>query len=343
MAERDYYEVLGVAKGASPDAVRKAYRGLARKYHPDLNPGDPEAERRFKELGEAYEVLSDPKKRKAYDQFGRAGVRMGAEAGGGPSGFRYTWTGEGSPFEDVAFEAFAGSGGQAGSIFEEIFSRLGGGRGRRGAYRAAMRGQNLQSEIDLSFDQAVRGVRTSILVQRPSGDGQVRREHLQIHVPPGVRDGQRIRLRGQGAPGAGGAPAGDLYLKVRVRPHPYFRTEGRDVSIDVPISVAEAALGATVEVPTVHGRTSVRIPPGTVGGTRLRLKGQGLADAKGQSRGDQYCVIRIVPPKRLDERQKRLFEELREAEGPGPRADVPWAAEADSRRTPEGGDADKNP
>jgi len=342
MAE-DYYKTLGISRSASQAEIETAYRELARKYHPDLNPGDPEAERRFKELGEAYEVLSDPKKRKAYDQFGRAGVRMGAEAGGGPSGFRYTWTGEGSPFEDVAFEAFAGSGGQAGSIFEEIFSRLGGGRGRRGAYRAAMRGQNLQSEIDLSFDQAVRGVRTSILVQRPSGDGQVRREHLQIHVPPGVRDGQRIRLRGQGAPGAGGAPAGDLYLKVRVRPHPYFRTEGRDVSIDVPISVAEAALGATIEVPTVHGRTSVRIPPGTVGGTRLRLKGQGLADAKGQSRGDQYCVIRIVPPKRLDERQKRLFEELREAEGPGPRADVPWAAEANSRRTPEGGDADKNP
>ena len=342
MAERDYYEVLGVAKGASPDAVRKAYRGLARKFHPDLNPGDAEAERRFKELGEAYEVLSDPKKRQVYDQFGREGVRAGAGAGAGPSGVRYTWTGEGSPFEDVAFEAFAGSGGQAGSLFEEIFSRLGGARGRRGTHRPVVRGQNLESEIELTFDQAVGGVRTSVLVQRPTGDGRVRREHLQISVPAGVRDGQRIRLRGQGAPGAGGAPAGDLYLKVRVKPHPYFRVEGRDVSIDVPISVAEAALGATVEVPTVHGRTSVRIPPGTASGTRLRLKGQGLADAKGDSRGDQYCAIRIVPPKRLDERQKRLFEELREAEGPGPRADVPWAAETDSRKARRDGTADKD-
>jgi len=329
MAERDYYEVLGVAKGASQEEIRKAYRRLARKHHPDLNPGDAEAERRFKELGEAYEVLSDPKKRQAYDQFGREGVRMGtaAGAGAGAQGFRYTWTGQGSPFEDVAFEAFAGSGGQAGNLFEEIFSRLGGMRGRRGARRPTARGRDLQSEIDLSFDQAVGGVRTSVLVQRPTGDGRVRREHLRINVPAGVRDGQRIRLRGQGAPGAGGAPPGDLYLKVRVRPHPYFRVEGRDVTIDVPISVAEAALGATVEVPTIHGRTSVRIPPGTVGGARLRLKGQGLPNAKGDSRGDQYCVIRIVPPKRLDERQKRLFEELREAEGPGPRRGLEWAKE----------------
>ena len=334
MAERDYYEVLGVPRGASQEDIRKAYRGLARKFHPDLNPGDAEAERRFKELGEAYEVLSDPKKRQVYDQFGREGVsrRAGTGAGAGPSGARYTWTGDpGAPgFDDVAFEAFAGSGGQAGSLYEEIFSRLGGMRGRRGAHRAAVAGRNLESEIELSFDQAVGGVRTSVLVQRPTGDGRVRREHLQINVPPGVRDGQRIRLRGQGAPGESGAPAGDLYLKVRVRPHPYFRAEGRDVSIDVPISVAEAALGATVEVPTVHGRTSVRIPPGTAGGARLRLKGQGLPDAKGDSRGDQYCAIRIVPPKRLDERQKRLFEELREAEGPGPRRGLEWASEEES-------------
>jgi len=346
MAERDYYEVLGVPRGASQEDIRKAYRGLARKFHPDLNPGDAGAERRFKELGEAYEVLSDPKKRQVYDQFGREGVsrRAGTGAGAGPSGARYTWTGDpGAPgFDDVAFEAFAGSGGQAGSLFEEIISRLGGMRGRRGAHRATVAGRNLESEIDLSFDQAVGGVRTSVLVQRPTGDGRVRREHLQINVPAGVRDGQRIRLRGQGAPGAGGAPAGDLYLKVRVKPHPYFRVEGRDVSIDVPISVAEAALGTTVEVPTVHGRTSVRIPPGTAGGARLRLKGQGLADAKGDSRGDEYCVIRIVPPKRLDERQKRLFEELREAEGPGPRADVPWAAETDSRKARRDGAADKD-
>jgi len=336
MAERDYYEVLGVAKGASPEDIRRAYRRLARKFHPDLNPGDAEAERRFKELGEAYEVLSDPQKRQLYDRSGREGVRAGAAAGAGPTGFRYTWTGEGSPFEDVAFEAFAGSGGQAGSIFEEIFSRLGGMHGRRGAPRAAVRGQDLESDIELSFDQAVRGVRTSVLVQRPTGDGRRRREHLQINVPAGVRDGQRIRLRGQGAPGAGGAPPGDLYLKVRVRPHPYFRAEGRDVTIDVPVSVAEAALGATVEVPTVHGRTSVRIPPGTGSGARLRLRGQGLPDAKGDSRGDQYCVIRIVPPKRLDDRQKRLFEELREAEGPGPRQGLEWVSEEESGKKKAG-------
>jgi len=327
MAEHDYYEVLGVGRGASQEDIRKAYRRLARKYHPDLNPGDPEAERKFKGLGEAYEVLSDAEKRKAYDRFGREGVRMGAATGAGPSGFRHTWTGgPGEPgFDDVAFEAFAGSGGQAESLFQELFSRLGGRRGGTGARRASVRGPDLESKIELPFEQAVHGVRTTVMLERPTGDGRARRERLEVKVPPGVRDGQRIRLRGKGAPGAGGAPAGDLYLKVRVKPHAYFRREDRDIIMDVPISVAEAALGATVEVPTVHGRTRVRIPPGTSGGARLRLRGQGLAGPKGGTPGDQYCVIRVVPPRQLDERQKRLFEELRKAEGPGPRRGLAWA------------------
>ena len=330
MAERDYYDVLGVGRGVSQEDIRKAYRRLARKYHPDLNPGDPEAERKFKELGEAYEVLSDAEKRKAYDRFGKEGVRMGAAAGAGPSGFRYTRTGgPGGPgFDDVAFEAFAGSGGQAESLFQELFSRLGGRRARAsGARGMAVRGQDLESEIQLAFEQAVHGVRTTITLERPTGDGRARREHLDVRVPPGVADGQRIRLRDKGAEGVGGAPPGDLYLRVRVKPHPWFRRENRDIYIDVPISVAEAALGATVEVPTVRGRTRVRIPPGTAGGARLRLRGQGLAGPKGQAPGDQYCVVRIVPPRKMDDRLKRLFEDLREAEGAGPRQGLAWASE----------------
>lgn len=330
MAKRDYYEVLGVERGAAEDQLKSAYRRRARQYHPDLNPGDPQADRKFKELGEAYGVLSDPKKRQAYDRFGHEGVRAGAEAGPGPSGRgrTYTWAGPGTPFEDVAFEAFAGSAGQAGSFFEELFGRLGGAQARRGrrpprAGEPRFQGQDVESELSISFEQAVRGVRTTITLHRPKADGTAAVERLEVRVPPGVADGQRLRLRGRGSSGTGG-PAGDLYLKVHVLPHAFFRREGRDVYIDLPITVDEAALGAMLDVPTVHGRTSVRIPPGTPSGTRLRLRGQGVGGAKADGRGDQYCLVRIVPPKTLDPRQKELFEELRRLQAESPRAGAPW-------------------
>jgi len=325
MAKRDYYEVLGVARGASDDEVRRAYRRLARKYHPDLNPGDSQAEQKFKELGEAYEVLCDPQKRQAYDRFGHAGIHAGAQAGGGPSGVRYTWSGEGSPFEGVDFEAFGAPGGEGVNLFEELFSRFGGLGGRRGGrgFRAA-RGQDVETELTLTFEQAVRGGETRITTERPTEGGGTRPEKLSVRIPPGVEDGQRLRLRGKGGPGAGQAPPGDLYLVIRVLPHPWFRREGRDVYLDLPISVTEAALGAKVDVPTIHGRTSVRIPPGTAAGARLRLRGQGIPDARGGGRGDQHCVIRIVPPRTMSEREKKLFEELRTLETENPRAGVPW-------------------
>jgi len=349
MAKRDYYEVLSVPRDADQAAVKTAYRRLARQYHPDLNPNDPEAERKFKEIGEAYEVLSDKTKRQAYDQFGHEGVRMGAEAaqpgaGGGPGGQRYTytWSGPGggaSPFEDIAFEAFAGSGGQGASFLEELFSRLGGrgarggrtrttGRrrtaGRAGFGGAAVKGQDVASEIAIPFEQAVRGVRTTLALQRPQPDGATRAERIEVRIPAGVRDGQRLRLRGRGAPSPAGGPAGDLYLTVRVRPHPTFRRQGRDIYVDLPITMSEAALGATVEVPTAGGtRTSVRIPAGTAGGKRLRLKGQGLRGPGDAEAGDQYCVLRIVPPPNLDPRQKELFQELQQHED-NPRRGEPW-------------------
>jgi len=335
MAQRDYYEVLGVGRGATDEEIRSAYRRLARKYHPDLNPGNPQAEHQFKELGEAYEVLSDPKKRAAYDRFGHEGVRMGAGAGagpgaGGPYGQRYTWTGEspfgGSPFDDVAFEAFAGSAGQGAGLFEELFSRLGGAQGRRGprGRRPPERGADIESQITISFDQAVRGAETSLVLERPTGVAAGRPERLTVRIPAGVRDGQRLRLRKQGMSAPGGGQAGDLYLVVRVAPHGVFRREGSDIYVDLPISVTEAALGATVDVPTVHGRTRVHVPPGTASGTRLRLRGQGVAAASGDGRGDQYCVIKIVPPRRLDERQRRLFEELGSLQQESPRTGAEW-------------------
>jgi DnaJ-class molecular chaperone len=333
MAQRDYYDVLGVGRKATDEEIRSAYRRQARKYHPDLNPGNPQAEHQFKELGQAYEVLSDSQKRAAYDQFGPDGVRMGAGAGpggpggpgaGAPSGQRYTWTGE-SPFDDAAFEAFGGSGGQ-GSLFEELLGRMGGGQGRRPGRgrKGPAPGKDIDSEIRISFDQAVQGVETTLTFERPMGGALDRPERLSVKIPAGVRDGQRVRLRSQGMPGAGGGPAGDLYLTVRVAPHDLFRREGDDVYMDLPIAMSEAALGAAVEVPTVRGRTRVRIPPGTVSGTKLRLKGQGAGSPTRSSRGDQYCVIKIVPPKKLDERGRRLFEQLRDLPEESPRRGPLW-------------------
>jgi curved DNA-binding protein len=328
MAKSDYYEVLGVARGASADEIRSAYRRLARKYHPDLNPGNAEAERRFKELGEAHEVLSDPKKRQVYDQFGVEGLRAGAAGAGaapgsGPAGGRYAW-GEGSPFEDVSFEAFGGRPGGAGVSFEDLFEQLGGLRGRQTRSRRGRRGQDIETPIELSFEQAARGASTTLTLQRPPADGAPRPQHLGVRIPPGVEDGQRLRLAGQGGEGAGGPP-GDLYLSIHIRPHPYFRREGRDVYLDLPLSVTEAALGAAVEVPTLGGRSTVRVPAGTASGSRLRLRGQGISGPRGEGQGDQYCVVKIVPPRQATDKQKRLLEELRGLETENPRAGVSWS------------------
>ena len=323
MAQRDYYEILGVKRGTGDDDIRSAYRRLARKYHPDLNPGDADAERRFKELGEAYEVLSNPEKRKRYDQFGHAGVHAGP--GPGPGGFRYTWTGEGSPFEGVDFEAFGAGRPDLGSIFEGLFGRMGRRPGRR-APRPAARGRDLETELAIPLADVARGAQARLNLQVPTDGGAARPQTLTLKVPPGVRDGQRLRLRGKGAPGPAGAPPGDLYVRVRHAPHPLFRSSGTDVTIDLPITVAEAALGATVDVPTLHGKTAVRIPPGTAGGKRLRLKGQGLPDAHGGPKGDQYCLVHIVPPTGLDDDAKRLFEEIRRREKGSPRSGPGWTS-----------------
>jgi DnaJ-class molecular chaperone len=349
MAKRDYYEIIGVARGAGDEEIRAAYRRLARKYHPDLNPGNKQAEQNFKELGEAYEALSDPKKRKLYDQFGADGLRAGAQAGPGggpgpgagfggrPGGSTYTWSGEGSPFDDVSFEAFGGGPQGDGSIFEDIIAQMSGMHGSRGGGRSGrgrgrgragpQRGQDAESAIEISFEQAALGIRTAIGLQRPAADGSIREQRLEVRIPPGVEDGQRLRLSGQGGDGAGGPP-GDLYLAIRVRPHAYLRREGRDIYVDVPISLSEAALGGSVEVPTLSGRSTVRVPPGTASGMKLRLKGQGIAGPHGEEKGDQYCVIRIVPPRSPGDRQKQLFEELRGLETEDPRADAPWNREA---------------
>ncbi|HEX3033509.1 MAG TPA: DnaJ C-terminal domain-containing protein [Thermodesulfobacteriota bacterium] len=296
-ARRDYYEVLGVNKNASKDEIKKAYRKLARRYHPDLNPGK-EAEEKFKEIQEAYEVLSNDEKRKNYDMFGTAG-------GFGPGGDRTTWRRqEGSP---EGFEFSFGTGGFPGfeDIFEDIFGNIGGAGGRRGR-----RGRDVEYQIEIDFETAIKGGARNINIPRPASGGGTSTETLSVKIPPGVKDGSRIRIQGKGDPGRTGTP-GDLYFRVKVTPHPVFKREEDDLYVEVPITIYEAALGADVSVPTVDGTAVVKVPPKTQSGTKLRLKGKGAPNPKNGGRGDQYVILKIVIPDSISEDAKKKFEELK--------------------------------
>ncbi len=338
MAKRDYYDILGVSRQASQDEIKRAYRKLARQYHPDRNKDDPSAIEKFKEVQEAYDVLGDKEKRRQFDRFGTVGV--GAEAGGagpwqtgGPGGWQvYT---QGGP-ETIEFDLGdleglfggmgGGGGGGIGSIFER-FMRQGGGaaRGPRGPRTqrrpASSRGQDVEHEVTLTFDQAVHGATLEVDLSR----GRGAKETIKVKIPPGVQPGQRIRVRGKGQSGTGAGTAGDMYIVCSIQSHPYFTRIGNDIYLDVPISVTEACLGTKVELPTIDGRTVVTIPPGTASGRKLRLKGRGVMDARTQERGDHYAVVRIVPPKDLTPRQEALLSELQSETQFNPREDLPWS------------------
>lgn len=318
---RDYYEVLGVAKSATADEIKTAYRKLARKYHPDVNPGDKSAEDKFKEINEAYEVLSDADKRKRYDQLG-ANWKSGEEFRPPPG-----WEGvQQGDFGDL----FGGDSGRGGfsDFFESLF---GGRRSARGGAGFTMRGQDVEAEIALTLEEAHRGVKRNITLQAMEtctdcrgtgtkendvcpvcrGAGFIRRpKSLEVTIPAGVRDGSVIRLAGQGEPGANGAPAGDLYMHVQIQPHRLFNVVGEsDVQIELPVAPWEAALGANIPVPTLDGPVEMKIPAGAQGGQRLRLRGRGLNRRSG-GRGDEYVKLKIVIPSKLDPKEKELFEKL---------------------------------
>jgi curved DNA-binding protein len=296
---KDYYEVLGVPRGASDDEIRKTYRKLARKYHPDVNPNDKSAEEKFKDINEAYEVLSDAEKRKRYDELG-ANWKSGADftpppgAGNG----RVDFTGFGDAF----------GGARGASDFSDFFESLFGGRNsRRNSADFRMPAQDIEAEISLTLEEAHHGVKRNITLQGPGTDHM---KSLEVTIPPGVRDGTLIRLAGQGEPGTNGGTRGDLYLHVRIEPHPLFEIVGHaDVQIELPVAPWEAALGAKVIVPTLDGPVEMKIPADTQGGQRLRLRGQGLNKRRG-SRGDQYVKIKIVIPPKLSTKEKDLFEKL---------------------------------
>lgn len=354
MAKRDYYEVLGVSKDADEQEIKKAYRRLARQYHPDVNKDDPDAEAKFKEVGEAYKVLSTPEARAQYDRHGHAAFE---QPGAG-----------GDPFGGGGFEGF-----------DDIFDMFFGGGGGRRRSSGPRQGADLRYDMELDFEEAAFGIETEIEIPRTEkcghcrgnqaepgtpirdctgcggtgevrqtrqtafgrfvnvqpctrcgGDGKVvetpcreckgagvlrRHRSLKVKIPAGVDDGTRVRLSGEGEAGDRGGPPGDLYVFLRVRPHEFFKRQENDVICEVPINFTQAALGDEVDVPTLQGSAKLKVPEGTQSGTRFRLKGHGIPDPRGYGKGDQYVVVKVVTPTRLTTRQREILKEFAEAGG----------------------------
>ena len=372
----DYYELLGVPRKASVKDIRAAFRKLARKYHPDLNPGDKAAEEKFKLIQEAYDVLSDSQKRQMYDQYGFYGENL--PPGGYPGG-----QGASEPGVNFDFGGFDFGGGTAGAgggaSFRDLFSQFFGGRSAATAEPEHEPGGDLEYQIEIDFWDAVRGAVKKLSITRMDAcetchgtgaigspqtcptchgtgsnqqaagkmrfnvpctrcggtgklrtacrtcgsEGRVRRtETIDVRIPAGVANGGRVRVPGKGNAGTMGAPAGDLYLRVVVRPHPFFERRGNDLYTKVPVTVAEATLGAKIEVPTMDGRALVRIPPGTNSGKTLRLRDKGVPSAKNGTRGDQYVEIQVVVPQPTDERVRTLMKDLEKVAPEDPRKDL---------------------
>lgn len=328
MPERDYYAVLGVARDATPEAIKKAYRALARKFHPDVNPGDKTAEAKFKEVQQAYDVLSDADKKARYDRFGDAAFEGMAAAGprAGASNFTFHFGGEpGQAYDNIDFSQFFGhmGGGAAGAavdedeethgsgIFEDLLGRM-----RTGKTGRTRPGRSTEAPLSIPFMTAVRGGETTVELQRGGG----KTETLVVKIPPGVETGSKLRLKGRGEPGARGAPAGDLTIVITVEPHPYFRREGRNLLVDVPITIGEAILGARVDVPSPDGQKSLTIPAGTSSGQKLRLRGLGLPASGSKPAGDLFVVIKVVVPKGVDDQSRKLIEEFSRRNQQTPRA-----------------------
>lgn len=314
---KDYYQTLGVAKSAGQDEIQKAFRKLARKYHPDVAEDKSTAEAKFKEINEAYEVLRDPAKRQKYDALGAdwdkvqppppgpggmGGFPGGQEFSGGEYEFHFGGTG----FSDF-FEAFFGSGGMGGGG--------GYGPGNRTGYRrrnVARRGRDVEGDIMVTLEEALKGSTRGVSFQRSNSSAT---ETYQVKIPPGVREGQRIRLSGQGEQGAGGAQSGDLYLRVRLASHPDFRVEGNDLVYELTVPISHLVLGGPVEVPTVEGtRMRLKIPAGTQPGQKFRMRGHGMPTGPGRPRGDLYVLVQASVPKTLSESERKLWEELAKVE-----------------------------
>ena len=385
--KHDYYETLGVPRTADADEIRKAYRKLARKHHPDLNPGDKSSEERFKNVQEAYDVLSDPKKRPMYDQFGfysESGFAGPPPAGSGSHQGRHpNMDFNGFDFSDLS--GAAGGGGrrtETGGGFRDIFSQFFGGHGAAAGEPEPEKGSDLEYVMDIDFWQAIKGSQAKVNITRyevcgtchgtgasglgevncpqckgtgqvsqmagamkfnltcprcggsgklrnacPTcgGDGRITHtEAVEIRIPPGARNGSRLRVPGKGNAGTQGAPPGDLYITTKVADHPFFHREGDNIEIKVPVAVWEAALGAKIEVPTIDGRTLLKIPQGTTNGQKFRLREKGVLNLRTNQRGDQIVEAAIAAPEPRDERTRELLRELATLHPEDPRAEM-WS------------------
>jgi len=381
--KQDYYKVLGVSRDAKDDEIRKTYRKLARKHHPDLNPGDKAAEERFKKVQEAYDILSDPKKRQVYDQYGfySDNIPPGGPGGGGAGQHEPGMGFGGFDFSDFVNRGGGPARGESGGDFRDIFSQF---FGRKGDERSSTpeKGSDLEYGLNIDFWESIRGTQVRLNVVRQEicetcsgsgsvggattvcpecdgsgqvtqmagamkfsltcprcngkgrlrnvcptchGDGRLAKpEVVDVRIPPGAQGGSRLRVAGKGNAGRNGAAAGDLYITVRVEPHAFFRREGDDIHIQVPISVSEAGLGAKIEVPTIDGRALLKVPQGTQNGQKFRLREKGVMNTRKNKRGDEIVEVAIHAPKVQDERVKELLRELSQADQEDPRAAI-WS------------------
>jgi molecular chaperone DnaJ len=342
---KDLYSTLGVDRKASADDVRKAYRKLARKHHPDVNPNDKQAEERFKDISHAYDVLGDPAQRKLYDEFGEEGLQQGFDPGRAREYKQWTESGHGFAFGQDG-EAFDLGGGfrvrRGEGGFADILGEMFGGGARASA--APMAGEDIEHPLEVGLLDALRGVQTSVSIRRPEtcptckGSGRVgrkacttcggtgtveKRERLQVKIPAGVADGARVRVSGKGGPGRAGGQTGDLYFRVKIRPHPLIQRDGKDLTIEVPVTVSEAVLGASITVPTPQGAIKMKVPPGSQGGQRLRVPGRGAPDPKGGPAGDLYVRLIVqVPTKGEPDELRSALAALDKAYAGDPRAEL---------------------
>ena len=306
---KDYYAVLGVSESASADEIKKSYRKLARKYHPDVSKED-DADDKFKDLGEAYEVLKDPEKRGEYDQLRKHGTQSDGSFQP-PPGWQSSSGFGGGGYTDADSRQFS-------DFFEQMFGGgQGAGRGAGGGFRQNMRrrGEDVHARLSLPLEEVFLGSdkQVTFTVHEADGQGRVvaRQKNLKVKIPAGMREGQHLRLKGQGSPGLGGGESGDLLIEVELAPHSLFSVEGRDVVVTIPITPWEAALGATITVPTVGSKVNVKVPKGTSSGRKLRLKGKGLP---GKHPGDQLVILQIAVPEQHSEEAEKLYQQLAEAE-----------------------------
>ncbi len=304
MGGKDYYKILGVPRNASQEEIKKAYRRLALKYHPDRNKGNKEAEERFKEINEAYAVLGDPEKRRQYDMLGADGFQ---------SKFSQEDIFRGFDFESIFKDFGIGFGGRVRDIFSELFRDFGtgfdSGFERRQTYHTGIKGRDLIYELPVSLEEVAKGAKKTI-----SYNAGGRQETISINIPAGIKDGQKLRVRGKGEPGPYGGPRGDLYVQIKVLEHPLFKKEGDDIFYKQRIKFSDAVFGTEIEVPTVYGKKlKLKVPPGTQSGAKLRIKGYGLPRSDGRGKGDQYVEIHISVPKQLTKEQEQAVLALRNA------------------------------